>query len=539
MRKLLMICAILLTLSGMASGQEAGLPPCTEEQRAVTASYHTDHFDLMGAVMTNEMIATLSPTAHEELGDLIQNEASSETLSSYGQVLFDWRESFWEAHPICAEVFDIGTAMDESASDMAAFLAYHLAGVTAEDNPYVDGMRQGIGTFSILLSELPDQPTAAGDPEADADLPACNDDDLGILSGELAVYRALLEVPPRTYSLVGLAKYGIAQLTWRDKLWSRLPPCDLSLQVGLLMSHISSDLAVELALEIGEIADEDAPFSARIAADQARLEALSAPIAAAGNQGAFTESSAAQLPDCDDDDALAFYARNAAFPALVEALEATESVPDLLAAAKLHLAWRESLEANLPTCLPSTITAGLMLRVTGNYVAALALDIAGVMPAPDAELPIKPHLFGIVTIGVIADEISAAIEASGKTPQELIDGSADQQLPDCADGDFGLDFYNLFVAYDDLRDFAENLETFGDVMAFREAQVEWGEAYIERLPGCKQALEAGYIMYTILADYSAAYTLIIAGADVAEIPYAETIWTYRDRLDAWLQRELQ
>ena len=539
MRKLLMLCTILLMLSGIASGQEAGLPPCTEAQLAVTASYHTDHFDLMGAVMTREMVATLSPTAHEELGDLIQNEASSETLNEYGHLLFAWRQSFWEAHPICEEVFDIGIAMDESASDMAAFLAYHLAGVAAEDNPYVDGMRQSIGTLSFLLSELPDQPTAAADPEAGAELPACTDDDLGILSGELAVYRALLEVPPRTYSLVGLAKYGVAQLTWRDKLWSRLPPCDLSLQVGLLMSHITSDLAIELALEIGEIADEEAPFSRQIAADQARLEERSAPIAAAGNQGAYAESSSASLPECDDDDMLAFYARNAAFPALVQALETAETLPDLLAAADLHLAWRESLEANLPNCIQSTITAGLMLRVTGNYVAALALDIAGLMPQPDAEIPIKPHLFGIVTIGVIADEISAAIESSGKGPAELIDASAGQQLPDCADGYFGLNFYNLFVEYDDLRDFADNLETIGDVIAFREAQVEWAENNIERLPGCKQTLEAGYIMYTILADYSAAYALIIAGADVADIPYAETIWIYRDRLDAWLQRELQ
>ena len=539
MRKLLILCAILLILSGMASGQEVGLPPCAEAQLAVTDSYHTDHFDLMGAVMTREMIASLSPTVHDELGDLIQNEASSETLNGYGDVLFAWRKSFWQAHPICAEVFDIGIAMDESASDMAAFLAYQLAGVAAEDNPYVDGMRQSIGTLSFLLSELPDQPTAADDPNAGADLPACADDDLAILSRELAVYRALLEAPPRTYSLVGLAKYGVAQLAWRDKLWSRLPPCGLSLQVGLLMSHITGDLAIELALEIGEIASEEAPFSERIAADQARLEELSAPIEAASNQGAYAGSSAALLPECDDDDTLAFYARNAAFPALVEALEAAETLPDLLAAAKLHLAWRESLEANLPNCIQSSITAGLMLRVTGNYVAALALDMAGLMPAPDADIPIKPHLFGIVTIGFIADEISAAIESSGKGLGELIDASANRPLPDCADGDFGLNFYNLFVAYDDLRDFAEELETIGDVMAFREAQVDWAENNIERLPGCQQALEAGYIMYTILADYSAAYALIIAGADVADIPYAETIWTYRDRLDAWLQRELQ
>ena len=59
-----------------------------------------------------------------------------------------------------------------------------------------------------------------------SELPACGDDESRSPSQqELAVYRALLEVPPRTYSLVGLAKYGVAQLAWRDELWSRLPPC--------------------------------------------------------------------------------------------------------------------------------------------------------------------------------------------------------------------------------------------------------------------------------------------------------------------------
>ena len=185
------------------------------------------------------------------------------------------------------------------------------------------------------------------------------------------------------------------------------------------------------------------------------------------------------------------------------------------------------------------ITAGLMLRVTGNYVASLALDIAGIMPEPDAEMPVKPHLFGIITIGVIADEISETIAVSGKQPDELMEAAAPSNLPDCEDGDMGLRFYNLFVEYSDLVDTADSLETVGDVMAYRQGQIDWAENHIELLPGCKQAVEAGYMMYTILADFTAAYALLIAGADIEDIPYAETIWVYRDRLDAWLQEELQ
>ena len=534
MRKILLLGMMLLCLAGIIQGQDVGLPSCNATQLAATDAYMIEIYELMGAAMTPEMVAALSPDVYDELADLVANESSGETLSDYGEVLFAWRESFWLSHPICDEVFDIGLAMDESVSDMAAFLAYQLAGVADADNPFVESMTNGVGLLSILLAELPDEPSADADAPA-VDLPACTDDDLGILSGELAVYRALLEVPPRTYSLGGLAKYGLAQLAWRDKLWTRLPPCDLSLQVGLLMSHITSDLAVELALEIGEIASESAPFSEQIAADRARLADLAAPIDAVEIGRAQTVT----LPECGDDGMLRFAAANQAFPGLVDALEAAETVPDLLAAAELHLAWRETLEANLPDCIEAMITAGLALRVTGNYVASLALDIAGIMPEPDAEMPIKPHLFGILTIGLIADDISAAIEASGKQPDELIDASAGRRLPDCGEGDIGLDFYNLFVEYDDLVEMADSLETVGDVMAYRQAQIDWAEFHIERLPGCKQAVEAGYMMYTILADFTAAYALLIAGADVEDIPYAETIWIYRDRLDAWLREELQ
>lgn len=534
MRKLLIIGAILIALAGIAGGQAVELPPCSGAQIAVTNSYMTDHFDLMGYVLTPEMVGALSPGVLEEHGDLIQNESSSEMLITYGDALIAWRGSFWEKHPICAEVFDIGVAMDESASDMAVFLAYQLAGVAVEDIPYVESMRNGIGLLTILLGELPDQPTAEGE-LSQVNLPVCSDDDLGILSEELAVFRALLEVPPRTYSLAGLAKYGVAQLAWRDKLWTRLPPCHLSLQVGLLMSHITSDLAIELALEIGEIAAEEAPFSAQIAADLARLEELSAPIDAVERLRAQT----VMLPKCGDDEMLRFAVTNQEFPGLVDALKAAETVPDLLAAAELHLAWRETLELNLPDCIESLITAGLMLRVTGNYIGSLALDIAGIMPQPDAEMPIKPHLFGIVTIGVIADEISETLQSSGMQPAELAEAAAGGDLPVCEDGDIGLSFYNLFVEYSDLVDEADGLETVGDVMVYRQGQIDWAEDHIELLPGCKQAVEAGYMMYTILADFTAAYALLIAGAEVEDIPYAKTIWTYRDRLDAWLREALQ
>ena len=50
--------------------------------------------------------------------------------------------------------------------------------------------------------------------------------------------------------------------------------------------------------------------------------------------------------------------------------------------------------------------------------------------------------------------------------------------PTCEDGDIGLSFYNLFVEYSDLVDKADSLETVGDVMAYRQGQIDWAEDHI-------------------------------------------------------------
>lgn len=535
MRKLLIIFTMLASFAGFVRGQEAGLPPCSGAQLSAIDSFPPDHYALMGVVMTKDVVATLSPETFADLGEAVTKENSQELLVEYGEALVAWRASFWAEFPICAEAIEIGLALDEAAADLGALVAFQLAGVAADANPYIDSVQEGLGLFYLLMSEVPEDAASEGEDAAGTELPACTDAALSILSNILAEYRALLEVPPRTETTTGLAKYGVAQVAWRSSLWTRLPQCDLSLQVGLLISHISSQLAVELALEIGGMTDAAATFSRQIAAEQERLEQLSAPVAAF----AQADDSSAPLPECSEEEALAFGARNLALNDLVGLLEEAETIPDLLVAAEAHVAWRQTLETNMPGCFGSVITAGLAYRVSSNHITAMALDFAGVMPEPNPELPVKTYLLGILTLSVIADEFSEDVEASGRTPEDLIKAAPGSGLPECEDGDIGLSFYNLFLEYADLLEVAENIETVGDLMAFREAQVDWGEEHIKFLPSCKEAAEAVFMMFTILADFSAAYAFLIAGADVEDIPYAETIWIYRDRLDDWLQRELQ
>lgn len=540
-RLMLLGSLIMLGVAFGARAQEGGLPPCKAAQLAVVDGYMFDHYELTELGLTKEAVATFSPKTYEELGDLVKHETSAESLKAYGDVLFAWREMFWQSHPICAEVFDIGLRMAESAADLAGFSAYHLAGVAADDNPYIESYRMGVGLLSLLLEDVPNQPAAELDPEANSDLRACGDYDLDVLSGIFAEYRALLEVPPRTYSPVGLAKYGVAQLSWRDTLWSRLPLCDLSLQLGLLMSHITGDLALALALEIAGMPDEATSFAERIAADQARLGQLAEPVKARGQLKVESRGFAAVLPACADADMLDFYTRNVIFVELVAQLKTAKTLPALLEAAEKHTQWRRALEADLPACREALLTGLLAYRVTANHVSALALDIAGVYPEPSAEQPINPDLSGIVTINFMAQTMAEAIAQSGKTAEELLEGAASsaRSLPACVDGDLDINFYNLFIEYDEVSASAAEVEDARDVLEYRQAQVDWGERNIPRLPGCREGIDAGLLMFTNLADYSGAYGLLLAGAAVEDIPYADTLRSYQRRLDAWLKEELQ
>ena len=540
-----LILSVLLSLAGIIQGQDIGLPSCNAAQLAATDGYTIEVYELMGAAMTPAMVAALSPEVYDELGELIMNEASSETLSEYGDVLFAWRDTFWESHPICDEVFDIGLAMDESASDMAALLAYQLAGVADEDNPFIESVTNGIGLFSILLGELPDESTADGDlPEVD--LPACSDEDLEILSQEIAVYRALLEVPPRTYSLVGLAKYGVAQLTWRDKLWTRLPPCDLSLQVGLLMSHITSDLAVELAWEIGEITGEEAPYSQQIEADQARLEELIESIAPDYAALAEAESYRTTLPDCTDDEQFgfvlgAFILSEPKNVDLMNSVAESQTVADLLAAAETHIIWRTKLAERLEACADNIEIALMAYQVTSAFIIGSALNFAGMAPEDNLHLGLVSDILPVLEdkSSAATQNVFGAIAASAAKDEEVEkEPRRDLTLPECEGGYLGLNFYNAFVEYDNVRQSALAVETVGDILAYNSAQLDWSQRFLPILPGCKDGLEAGLLMYTILSDYAAAYALIIAGVSVENIPYAAALETNQDELDEWLQEEL-
>ena len=546
MRKLLVLSLLVLSLNFIVQSQDVGLPACNAAQLAATDGYIIEAYELMGAVMTPEMVAALSPEVYDELGELVAKEHSSETLSDYGEVLFAWRQTFWESHPICDEVFEIGVALDESASDMAALLAYQLAGVADEDNPFVESVTMGTGLASILLGELPDQPTIDGDLSA-VELPACSDADLGILTEEIAVYRALLEVPPRTYSLVGLAKYGVAQLAWRDKLWTRLPPCDLSLQVGLLMSHITSDIAIELALQIGEIDAEEAPYSEQIAADQARLEELSESIAPDFAALEAVDSYRTTLPACTDDEQFGFILRAFILSEpknvdLMNAIAEAESVDDLLAVAETHIEWRTNLAGRLEACADNIEIALMAYQVASAFITASALALAGLPHEDNLHLAVVSELMPVLeekTSAVTHNVFGAIAASAGKNEEMEKEPVRDLTLLECEGGYLGLNFYKAFVEYDNVRQSALAVETAGDILGYNKAQLDWSRRFLPILPGCKDGLEAGLLMYAILSDYAATYALLIAGVSVDSIPYAEALRANQDRLDEWLQEALR
>lgn len=521
MRKLLLLGQVFLCLCGIVRGQEVGLPTCSEAQMSLVAALAPEYYALMESAIAEDI--------------------SLDLLFEYSEARFAWREAFWSTNPACKEAFDIGRLMDETAADFAADMAYEIAGVSADESPYAQEMNRGASKLIPMLDALEREPESRAGESEEPGLPTCTDIDLGILTTVLNEFEALLKVPPRTVSKKGLAKYGVAQITWRSQLWTRLSPCDLALQAGLLMSWISSDVAVELALEIGGLSVENSLYSEQIMGNQERLRELTEPIVADERARASSRGFAATLSACPDTESLDFYVKNQAFQELVDKLEVATTLPQLLDLADTHVEWRETLAAHLPACVGSLVTATLAYRATGNHISALTLDVAGIKPELDPEFPIEGHLFGIVTIRFIADSMKSTIEGSGKQIEQLEKEAAARagSLPECGAGDLGLNFYNAFIEYSDLAEIAKEVENVRDVLVYRQAQVDWGERHIPILPGCKAGMEAGLLMYTILADYSTAYAFIIAGAAVEEIPYAQALRENEARLDALLQETLR
>ena len=110
--------------------------------------------------------------------------------------------------------------------------------------------------------------------------PPCSTAELSWVLNQEADYDALLaKSASGDASLEQAIEYSRAHIAWRVKLWSDLPPCAEAIDVAILMSEISSDLGVMLALRQAGISPRLNPYQQRLSIEGNQRDRLNARLA--------------------------------------------------------------------------------------------------------------------------------------------------------------------------------------------------------------------------------------------------------------------
>lgn len=516
MRKLLILGAILFSLAPVSWSHDVGLPACSKTQLWETV--------------------ILFPNYHKLVEAGAGREARAEALVDYSEALIAWRDQLWERIPLCEEALHASELLDATASFLLITYAFELAGAPPFKDQFVErasAAQTEVDILNLASSRAP----ASGEMPAAYSLPACSDTDIDILTTILGGFFALQEIALRTETVKALAAYGETQAVWRDSMQSRLPVCKESFEAGLLMRHIASDLALELAFDFANLASGATVISQRVAADRAELDILTEAYADEARELVVAQGFATPLPACTEQEMIGYILIETTHPELLDSIASANTPAGLIDASRAHLAWREATDAQLPACAENFEIAWIVYRAVGAFFAGHALDLAGLPPADNEYVQLVTRLeerrsqkTSVIT-HAFADSVIESMNDEEKAEEVR---APERSFPSCESEKLGLGFFNALVEYSDLVDRVDSIATVRDVLSFFDAEMAWTEKYFAALPTCAEATEVALLMYRILADYSSSFALLVAGVEFANIPYLSVISSNEGLLADWL-----
>ena len=312
--------------------------------------------------------------------------------------ILSWREDDVSLLPECAESIELIQALSAAATDSAAFLAFSNGGVTIERNPYPQLLSDSI----VKVTEWRDarQVSAASQvvPSAsvyrgESQLPPCTRLRLSsAYEGLQPEYANLLDRADTAASIADMLSYSEAHFEFRSSSLSQLPNCAEAFYAGWWVEEVLSDRALRNALlygarsstadRFGDIALENESKAADSLINmESTLEGERRPVVASA-----TSTAAA----CSDADFVFLFSY--LVPEFWEFTNAAlsvwrpQGVVDLI---DHSYAFRQLLWANLPRCADALEIGMIMRAIAADYVAMLALEMAG---APAREIPYLPEI---------------------------------------------------------------------------------------------------------------------------------------------------
>ena len=258
-----------------------------------------------------------------------------------------WRDWLWASLPLCADTLELALTFSQLAGNRRALVAYRLAGVPDERNPYWEAIElgehivDGYGGWLVGGSAVR---------EPAQRLRSCTEAESLSLTTPVAEYQMLREAMTNIDNLRDFVNTAAAVLVWRDSLLSKLPSCAESFEIGVLMSQIADDYIALLGLTYAGYGRDVNPYVDVVLTNSVELNELLQSVPFDEGATAVVWDYGGQLEACNREEIATLGLILSDYLALHEAAGQIHSLELLEAFGDAQLAWRAELWPTLPNC---------------------------------------------------------------------------------------------------------------------------------------------------------------------------------------------
>ena len=444
---------------------------------------------------------------------------SLDDLLDFGAAQLAWSDEMWAGLPLCDDLFRYGFALEQLSETLLMKLLLQSAGVDAESNPYVELGLESAREVNRLESSFPDADNL-DDAAATTTLPACIAEERVLFADQVwPDIVNLVETLHAVKSFEALLGYIDGTLALRARVWSQLPPCAEAYEIAVWKYRFTSDIAKLYMLDLFNVARADNPYGKTYLIGIVQFSDYKQWIDTTGWDFRSLPACAGTSIDQDLYRAFRGHQNWTKLP--------HGTVAELPAYAAAHIAWRETLLAELPAlpgCREAVEAALLAIQISGDTAAAAALSLA------DIELNGLGDAYQrrITSAGDRVEELIDALEAAPSATSARVAGV----LPECSDRELDILFDDL-QRLGQLQQQAFDLQWTDELNVYIQDYFAWRDQLWRALPGCAEAFQIAAVMLQMLGDYATSIALVAAGAPEDARPYHAQTERAVDAFNQW------
>lgn len=518
MRRILLLCTVMLFTVSFTRAQDADLPLCSAGQ-----------WEKMEEILPR----------FDEMDELLESIETGADLLAFIESALTLRSDLWSAPPLCQPYIEFATIAGGTINDNVILNAMYLFHPDDSDTKRLLGGEAwsanelahlfGLGAKSVA-SLLGLGPWHAN--EDDGAFPAACSyvQKQRVIREKRQTYVEILRGALSVDTVEDLLQYDDEQLAFRETAYVDLPLCAEAFEIAQRMRHTSADFVAAHALAFSGVRPDVNPSLQQILDSVELLPAWIIPIEFrdAGRVRRLFDNN---LPACTE--AQLADVAGISHPRFGPAGEFDESViteatrQQLLAYATIDVAWRAENLPRFPKCAEAYEIALLLSQTGTDIVAAVAITVAGV--------PRAQNLYHDQALrGVEALQLSLA-----QLPETTAVGAAAETitspLPACTMVQLYIMEDMVMAPYGTLAEVIRDIEVKEDFRHYAEGKFAWRAKHLRYLPACSGALDLAYALNSN-ADNIAAYFTLSLHAQISSDadPYYREIGAFLDLYDGVL-----